>query len=110
MSRHQIVTEPFEVVVGWDGPLQTFFIEVSKPAKDGDETEEALLWLGRQKGELPTVAHLKAALTSHAAVTSHAELTEYLWQHLQKEKMESAPPTPLQKEMMDMFSCFTQIE
>jgi len=43
MSRHKIETEDFTYVVGWDQPLQTFFIQ---KFKKGDDNGIALFWLG----------------------------------------------------------------
>src|SRR5262245_35370592 len=46
MSRYHIAEAPNEVVVGWDPPLQTYFLEVFKVALGGEEEDEILLWLG----------------------------------------------------------------
>jgi hypothetical protein len=34
MSRHRIAEKPKEIVVGWDPPLQTFFLQIFDPAMD----------------------------------------------------------------------------
>lgn len=96
MSRHYISRNPLEIVVGWDAPLETFFLQILNLTKD--EEEELVLWLGTQPGELPTVADLESALTPHAA------LTPELRQRLEAEKTESTRPSPLQRHMIEMFS------
>jgi hypothetical protein len=96
MSRHHVTTEPFEIVVGWDPPLQTFFLQILDLTRD--EEQEIFLWLGRQPGELPTVADLEAALASHAT------LTPELRQTLEEEKARSTKPTALQRLVIEMFN------
>jgi hypothetical protein len=103
MSRHCIATEPFEIVVGWDTPLQTFFLEFFEVAKDNDEEDKILLWLGTQPGELPTVADLESALASDA-LTSHVELTPKLRQQLEADKTKSTEPTVLQQWVIKIFT------
>ena len=46
MSRHQLPTKSprFEVFVGWDPPLQTFFAQVFD--RKGDEADQPFIWLG----------------------------------------------------------------
>lgn len=57
MSRHQVpLREDIDATsawVGWDRPLQTFFVQVFKdhPTEPGEETE--LLWVGSSEKELP---------------------------------------------------------
>jgi hypothetical protein len=96
MSRHCIATEPFEIVVGWDPPLQTFFLQILDLTRD--EEQEIVLWLGTRPGELPTVADLEAALASHAT------LTPELRQTLEEEKARSTKPTALQRLVIEMFN------
>ena len=59
MSRHSLTPRAdkaglFEIVVGWDRALQTYFIIVFGPP--GDETQDPaiLLWRGNVIGDLPT--------------------------------------------------------
>lgn len=95
MSRHRIAETPKEIVVGWDPPLQTFFLQILDPAKD---EEEIVLWIGMRQNELPEVADLAAALAPYAA------LTPELAQQLEAEKAGSARPSPLQLSVIEMFS------
>ena len=61
MSRHRIAERPSEVIVGWDPPLQTFFLQVCDPEKDDEG--EVILWLGGISGEIRTAADLGAQLS-----------------------------------------------
>ena len=96
MSRHCISKEPLEIVVGWDPPLQTFFLQISDLTKD--EGNEFVLWLGTYPGELPTIESLTDGLAPYAA------LTEELVQQLEAEKAGSTKPSPLQLKVIEMFS------
>lgn len=49
MSRHRIAEKPKEIGVGWDPPLQTFFLQILDPAKDVED--EIVLRLGKRQGE-----------------------------------------------------------
>ena len=96
MSRHCIATDPHEIVVGWDPPLQTYFLQIIDPAKS--EEEELLLWLGAAPHDLPTVASLAVALVPYTV------LPEELARQLETERAESPPPSPLQQFVIDMFT------
>lgn len=54
MSRHEL--EPsnpdHSVVVGWDPPLQTFFVQVKDTTKDEDDENYMLIWEGYRPDEL----------------------------------------------------------
>jgi hypothetical protein len=96
VSRHRIAEKPNEIVVGWDPPLQTFFLQILDPEKD--EEEEIVLWLGARHGELQKVDDLAAALAPYAS------LTPELAQQLEAEKAGSTMPSPLQLSVIEMFS------
>ena len=66
MSRHYISRNPLEIVVGWDPPLQTYFLQITDPTRD---EEEFVLWRGTYPEELPTIESLTAVLTPYAALT-----------------------------------------
>lgn len=101
MSRYRLSGNPLEVVVGWDSPLQTFFLQILDPTKD--EEEEIIHWVGMRPGELPTVADLDQALDCHAALTSGIALSPELRRQLDEEKTNSAQPTELQQRVIEMF-------
>jgi hypothetical protein len=103
MSRHCIARQPNEVVVGWDPPFQSFFLEVFDVAKGEDEDDEVLLWLGPPVGEIPTVAALEATLAAHAELTSGATLTPELRRKLEEDRANSSQPTPYQRHMIELL-------
>ncbi|MCI0389685.1 MAG: hypothetical protein MOB07_13115 [Acidobacteria bacterium] len=102
MSRHLIARHPIGVVVGWDPPLQTYFLQIIDPSKP--EEEELVLLIGAAPCELPTVESLSAALESHAALASHVALTPEFQQTLEEEKANSPQPTALQQWVIKTFA------
>ncbi len=69
MSRHGLT--PFnpahEVTVGWDSPLQTFFVQVLDTAADeGDDYE--VLWIGTSFGEVLDATAIVVAVRPFATV------------------------------------------
>ena len=73
MSRHQI--EAFDplnkVIVGWDPPLQTFFVQVidRKAEEAGDDDEKFVLWEGCSMREIGELDDLADVLRHHAELT-----------------------------------------
>ena len=57
MSRHAIPlkagSDATEAFVGWDRPLQTFFVQV---LRQNDGEDDTLLWEGADYGEIKTPA------------------------------------------------------
>jgi len=96
MSRHRIASDPTEIIVGWDPPLRTYFLQIIDPAKS--EEEELVLWLGVTPGALPAVEDLVVALAPYAVLP-----VEFA-RKLETEKAESLPPTPLQQAVIGMFA------
>src|SRR5262245_44566308 len=105
MSRYRIAEAPNEVVVGWDPPLQTYFLEVFKAALGGEEEEEdeILLWPGTRPGEIPTVAAIEDVLAAHAELTSGAALTPELCRKLEEDQANSTLPSELQRHMIELL-------
>lgn len=62
MSRHVFNFETTRTVVGWDPPLQTYFIQHGPITPLGEwDGEEPKLWLGTKPGEITNIfqiAHL----------------------------------------------------
>lgn len=53
MSRHELQARgSFEVVVGWDPPLSTFFAQAWDLTKDEDDPAAELVWIGCTPGEI----------------------------------------------------------
>lgn len=57
MSRHEMFENGMKSVVGWDPPLQTFFIQHGPyHQEDGEWVGEGpRLWLGTSFGEIPDI-------------------------------------------------------
>lgn len=58
MSRHTVPlkagVDATEAVVGWDRPLQTFYVQVLRKSEANDGDSEELLWEGAEMGQLKT--------------------------------------------------------
>lgn len=63
MSRHVFPGLRGEntVAIGWDRPLETFFVQVLGPHPTLESEEEVLFWKGTDLRELPTAADALAA-------------------------------------------------
>ena len=136
MSRHTIEAgEPaaFEIVVGYDPPLDTFFGQVIdrevrarieharekreracrdalaggiEPETGGDAAEDQdyfTLWVGTTVGEVTTVEALTEALAPYATLTP--EMQETL---LRDRDREAHPPTSYQQLMRSLLSDTTK--
>ena len=91
MSRHDVSPRvpDLAVVVGWDGPLQTYFAQVHRQIP-GTKHSKIVLWIGTRPQEIADAAQLAAPLAPFA------ELTECLLERLRADEAASPPPTPLQ--------------
>lgn len=61
MSRHVYDVDDVRIVVGWDPPLQTFFVQqgVIDPAtNEWVDDSEPNLWLGTRFGEISNIQDL----------------------------------------------------
>lgn len=68
MSRYDIPTRDpgLTAAVGWDNPLQTYFLQVSRPAPSDDDADNMLLWVGAEPREVITVEDLARHLAPYA--------------------------------------------
>lgn len=131
MSRHTIEAEEsgrYEIIVGYDPPLDSFFGQVIdreilarlereqekreraygealsrgvEPETGEDETADEdyfALWVGTNVGEVPTVEALAEALSQYAALTP--EMQETLRRDRERE---AHPPTAFQQMMRDFL-------
>ena len=69
MSRYAIAPHDprYEVVVGWDPPMQTLFGQVFVTTIEDDDTA-CVLWVGLEVQALTTVAALQDALQAYATL------------------------------------------
>jgi hypothetical protein len=67
VSRHQLPAKNprFEVVVGWDPPLRTYFCQVTD--LEGKEEGQPFIWLGADLKRVP-MGEVVDAVTPYAAV------------------------------------------
>lgn len=73
MSRHELGPRPdsedvLRATVGWDRPLQTFFVQVIFATEDEPDEGEALIWVGTEPGELLTPEAAIGIVAPHAVV------------------------------------------
>jgi len=59
MSRHEleqrdktVANGQLDIVIGWDRPLNTFFVQVLDPARDEEDVGHEILWRGASFGEI----------------------------------------------------------
>lgn len=73
MSRRNIPPHPhlstrWEVVVGWDRPMATYFAQVHDLDSKSEE-EGLVLWVGTQVGEIKTPEAFKELLKDYADIS-----------------------------------------
>ena len=95
MSRYPIPAHGarYQVIVGWDDPLETFWAQVFDPTIDDDDTAY-MLWEGLGYQAITTVEALAAAIESFAT------LPAAVVQQLHDDRTHAAPRTPLQERML----------
>lgn len=83
MSRYMLKPKDpkHEVVVGWDNPLNTYFIQVYVPEGTPEGDDDFLLWSGDRPGQVTDVGVLRSV----AGV--FAEWPEELSEMLQKQQL-----------------------
>ena len=96
MSRYYLSKRPLEVIVGWDNPLRTYFLQIIDPKKN--EEEEVILWLGLPSSKLPTIADLERAIEANSKIIP-ISLPPELREKLEAERINSPRPTELQREI-----------
>lgn len=94
-SRRHIpgIRDDYEVVVGWDNPLMTFFARVEGRRGPSDRQGRELMWVGTNRSEILTVERLSEVLRPYATL-SPAMLDE-----LRRDRAKDADrgPTALQR-------------
>jgi len=72
MSRHEL--EPFakryEVTVGWDRPLNTFFAQVKDLQLTDEEDDPVIVWVGTSYSEIPRPEDLQAHIAAFATISN----------------------------------------
>lgn len=78
MSRHEIPARDaaHKIIVGWDNPMQTFFMQVIDRRKE-DEDEKFVSWRGTSLREIYEVDELRRRLSRYAELTPEMGATLY---------------------------------
>ena len=101
MSRYHIPPcDPrYEVIVGWDNPMQTLFGQVfDTTVQDKDDDAACVLWVGLEVQAITSLAHLQDALQAYA--TLPAEVVA----RLQHDQARTPPRSALQEQMLQWLS------
>lgn len=80
MSRHEIpARDPaHKIIVGWDHPLQTFFMQViDRELEDGGHDDKFVSWRGTRPREIYEVDELGRRLARYAELTPDMGATLY---------------------------------
>jgi len=97
MSRYTIPPNDrrFQVIVGWDAPLTTFFAQVFDMTVDAEEDDTAcVLWVGADLQALTTVAAVQDALQAYATIAPDVAA------RLQHDQATTQPRSALQERML----------
>jgi hypothetical protein len=98
MSRHRIPhpNPAYEIIVGWDNPLGSFFCQVVDESVPMDE-DHVLYWRGTTPGAIPTVDALAEIMSDYVTLT-YAEKVR-----LAQDQQQRTEPTPFQQTMLAMM-------
>jgi len=99
MSRYTIPAHHprYEVVVGWDNPLATFFCEVFNTTVDEDDDTACVLWEGTTLRAIGTVEALQTRLHLFATIPPA------IIAQLRHDRAHAVPRSPLQEQMLRLF-------
>ena len=95
MSRYAIAPHDprYEVVVGWDPPMQTLFGQVFVPTVEHDDAA-CVLWVGLEVQALTTVAALQDAIQAYATLPAAVVA------QLEHDQASTPPPSALQVRLL----------
>jgi len=97
MSRYRLPTrDEIAVFVGWDNPLQTFFVQAY--LNYNQENEELVLNLGTLYNLFPDIDKFEVALKEN-----NFHLDTYFYNVLLDDYLDRTDPTPLQQWVNKMF-------
>ena len=82
MSRYTIAPfDPrFEIVVGWDWPMRTYFAQVLDNENPEDDENYARVWIGTSFDEIQTPEEL------HAAIAAYGNMPDDIIQDLRDDR------------------------
>jgi len=79
MSRYKLPADGLDIVVGWDPPLSTFFVQVWDLHKPEDDNE--VLWVGYTPGEIRDVDQVVKAVAPWVRVPDSVQRSLYADAH-----------------------------
>ena len=99
MSRYTLVPHDprYEVIVGWDPPMQTLFGQVFVTTVEDDDAA-CVLWVGLEVQALTIVAALQTALQAYATLPAAVAA------QLEHDQEHTPPPSALQTRMLQWLS------
>lgn len=98
MSRYRIPhpNPAYEVIVGWDNPLQTFFCQVIDESVPMHE-DHVLYWQGTTPGAIPTVDALAELMSGYVTLTDAEK------GRLVQDQQQRTEPTAFQRRMLGLM-------
>jgi hypothetical protein len=98
MSRYRIPAheEHYDIHVGWDDPLETYFVQIFTTTTDDDDAG-CILWEGHGFQALPTVEAFQRALQPYAT------LPPAIRTQLCHDRAHTTPRSPLQEQILQRF-------
>jgi hypothetical protein len=99
MSRYPIDSHDprYQVIVGWDDPMETYFAQVFDTTQDDDDTA-CILWEGHALRAITTVEALYACLRPFATIPPA------IIAQLRHDRTHTVPRSPLQERMLQLFT------
>jgi hypothetical protein len=101
MSRYAIAPHDprYQVIVGWDSPMQTLFGQVFDLTVEAEDDDTAcVLWVGLEVQALTTVAALQDALQAYGTLPAAVVA------QLQHDQAHTPPRSALQERMLQWLS------
>jgi hypothetical protein len=97
MSRYTQIEGSIETTLGWDPPLDTFFLIQKDIGKEDEENEYIICWKGMKYQEISTIDKFKSICEQHQVV-----LSKELEEALIRDSLVPHQPSPLQLLMRKM--------
>lgn len=103
MSRRVIPRVGFDIIVGWDNGLQTFFYQVYDNSRPVDDSETPHFAAGYKPVEFPTAADMLRSLEKLPCWITPLDLPSGVLMDLEDDKMRARPLTEHQKSMLQFL-------
>lgn len=103
MSRRVIPKMGFDIIVGWDNGLQTFFYQVYDNSRPVDEYDTPHYAAGYEPNELPSAAAMLQSLEKLPCWLTPLELPSGVLMDLEDDKARARPLTAHQKTVLQLL-------